>query len=96
MEVDNDEIREDSKQPPTFLETIKNLNLIEGQTALLSCKYSPSNDPNLKIAWLLNGKVTFAFYLLIEMKFLNSKKNFYLIHQIISVLCLQLNFHLLN
>lgn len=56
MEVDIDEIREVSKQPPKFLDTIKNLNLIEGQTASLSCTYSPSDDPNLKIAWLLNGK----------------------------------------
>lgn len=58
MEIDTDEIREASKQPPKFLDTIKNLNLIEGQTALLNCKYSPPDDPNLKIAWLLNGKVT--------------------------------------
>ncbi|CAG9532190.1 unnamed protein product [Cercopithifilaria johnstoni] len=56
MEEDTNDIREASKQPPKFLDTIKNLNLIEGQTALLSCKYSPPDDPNLKIAWLLNGK----------------------------------------
>ncbi|VDK66159.1 unnamed protein product, partial [Onchocerca ochengi] len=56
MEEDIDEMRISSKQPPKFLDTIKNLNLIEGQTALLSCKYSPPDDPNLKIAWLLNGK----------------------------------------
>uniref|UniRef100_A0A915PRJ2 Ig-like domain-containing protein n=1 Tax=Setaria digitata TaxID=48799 RepID=A0A915PRJ2_9BILA len=56
MEEDTDAVREASTQPPKFLDTIKNLNLIEGQTALLSCKYSPVDDPNLKIAWLLNGK----------------------------------------
>nr|CDQ05422.1 BMA-KETN-1, isoform j [Brugia malayi] len=56
MEIDNNELREASKQPPKFLDTIKNLSLIEGQTALLSCKYSPPDDPNLKIAWLINGK----------------------------------------
>ncbi|KAM3716725.1 Kettin [Dirofilaria immitis] len=57
MEEDTDEeVRIFSKQPPKFLDTIKNLSLIEGQTALLSCKYSPPDDPNLKIAWLLNGK----------------------------------------
>ncbi|MCP9264543.1 hypothetical protein DINM_022655 [Dirofilaria immitis] len=44
MEEDTDEeVRIFSKQPPKFLDTIKNLSLIE-------------DDPNLKIAWLLNGK----------------------------------------
>uniref|UniRef100_A0A0N5ALN5 Immunoglobulin I-set domain protein n=1 Tax=Syphacia muris TaxID=451379 RepID=A0A0N5ALN5_9BILA len=49
-----------SKEPPRFLSTLKNLNLIEGQTALLECQFSPTNDPNLKIAWLLNGKALLA------------------------------------
>lgn len=57
MEENGGEIRAASKQSPKFLDTMKNLNLIEGQTALLDCKYAPSDDPNLKIAWLLNGKV---------------------------------------
>lgn len=47
-----------SKEPPKFSSTLKNLSLIEGQTALLECKFSPTDDPNLKIAWLLNGKVS--------------------------------------
>lgn len=63
MEKDHEEMRGPSEQLPKFLDEIKNLNLIEGQTALLSCKYSPPDDPNLKIAWLLNGKVAFCIYL---------------------------------
>ncbi|VDN40728.1 unnamed protein product [Gongylonema pulchrum] len=60
IEEDGGEVRAASKQPPKFLDTVKNLNLIEGQTALLDCKYSPADDPNLKIAWLLNGKAVLA------------------------------------
>ncbi|VDK72603.1 unnamed protein product [Litomosoides sigmodontis] len=55
-QMETEETRIASNQPPKFLDTLKNLSLIEGQTALLSCKYAPPDDPNLKIAWLLNGK----------------------------------------
>lgn len=75
MEMETDESRIASSQPPKFLDTIKNLNLIEGQTALLSCKYSPPDDPNLKIAWLLNGKVTFISIFL-PVLFFNSNETF--------------------
>lgn len=49
-----------SKEPPKFLSPIKSLSLSEGQHALLDCKFTPVDDPNLKIAWLLNGKALLA------------------------------------
>lgn len=58
-----------SKQPPKFTDPFKSLNLIEGQTALLECKYTPADDPNLKIAWLLNGKVEKIFTKVLELNF---------------------------
>ncbi|KAK6027796.1 immunoglobulin I-set domain protein [Ostertagia ostertagi] len=45
-----------SKSAPVFSSKPQTLNLIEGQTARLEFKYSPADDPNIKIVWLLNGK----------------------------------------
>ncbi|VDN06754.1 unnamed protein product [Thelazia callipaeda] len=60
LQSDTNEVRATSTQLPKFLNMIKNLSLVEGQAALLSCTYSPPDDPNLKIAWLLNGKAVMA------------------------------------
>jgi hypothetical protein len=50
-----------SKEPPKFLSQLKSsLQLNEGQQVMLDCKFSPTDDPNLKIAWLLNGKAILA------------------------------------
>ncbi|PIO69613.1 immunoglobulin I-set domain protein, partial [Teladorsagia circumcincta] len=45
-----------SKSAPVFSSKPQTMNLIEGQTARLEFKYSPADDPNMKIVWLLNGK----------------------------------------
>ncbi|VDO27823.1 unnamed protein product [Haemonchus placei] len=45
-----------SKSAPAFAGQLQPLNLIEGQTARLEFKYSPADDPNIKVVWLLNGK----------------------------------------
>lgn len=39
---------------------LNNVSLSEGQHALLDVKFGPTDDPNLKIAWLLNGKPILA------------------------------------
>lgn len=49
-----------SKEVPKFQSQLKALSLNEGQHALLDVKFSPTDDPNLKIAWLLNGKPILA------------------------------------
>uniref|UniRef100_A0AC35GI40 Ig-like domain-containing protein n=2 Tax=Panagrolaimus sp. PS1159 TaxID=55785 RepID=A0AC35GI40_9BILA len=49
-----------SKEPPKFSTQLQSLQLMEGQDALLDVQYSPKDDPNLKIAWLLNGKALLA------------------------------------
>jgi titin len=49
-----------SKEPPKFSSQLQSLQLMEGQDALLDIQYSPKDDPNLKIAWLLNGKALLA------------------------------------
>ena len=49
-----------SKEPPKFASQLQSLQLTEGQNALLDVQYSPKEDPNLKIAWLLNGKALLA------------------------------------
>lgn len=46
----------ESTETPKFTSQLKSVQLCEGQHALLDCKFSPTEDPNLKIAWLLNGK----------------------------------------
>ena len=53
--------REESMPPPSteapkLSSQLQNMSLIEGQAAVFDCKFSPANDPNLKIAWLHNGK----------------------------------------
>lgn len=45
-----------SSAAPKFSSQLKNLQLTEGQHVMLDVKFSPTDDPNLKIAWLLNGK----------------------------------------
>uniref|UniRef100_A0A915DZ78 Ig-like domain-containing protein n=1 Tax=Ditylenchus dipsaci TaxID=166011 RepID=A0A915DZ78_9BILA len=49
-----------STQPPKFTTQLKSLTLNEGQQAMLDVKFSPTDDPNLKVAWLLNGKAILA------------------------------------
>lgn len=49
-----------SSESPKFITPLRSLALVEGQTAVFDCKFSPSSDPNLKIAWLLNGKSILA------------------------------------
>ncbi|KHN81704.1 Titin [Toxocara canis] len=56
----SEEPRVASKEAPKLVAALSNLNLVEGQTARLECKVSPADDPNLKIAWLLNGKAILA------------------------------------
>lgn len=53
----SEEPRVASREAPKLVASLSNLNLVEGQTARLECKFTPADDPNLKIAWLLNGKV---------------------------------------
>ncbi|CAD6198030.1 unnamed protein product [Caenorhabditis auriculariae] len=49
-----------SKSAPTFEGQLQAASLIEGQSARLEIKYTPSEDPNLRVAWLLNGKAILA------------------------------------
>jgi hypothetical protein len=49
-----------STELPKFITSLRSLALIEGQTAVFDCKFSPSGDPSLKIVWLLNGKSILA------------------------------------
>uniref|UniRef100_A0A158P8T2 Titin n=1 Tax=Angiostrongylus cantonensis TaxID=6313 RepID=A0A158P8T2_ANGCA len=49
-----------SKTAPTFQSQLQPLSLIEGQTARFEVKYAPADDPNVKVAWLLNGKAILA------------------------------------
>uniref|UniRef100_A0A913I9R6 Ig-like domain-containing protein n=1 Tax=Strongyloides stercoralis TaxID=6248 RepID=A0A913I9R6_STRER len=45
-----------SKEPPKIDISSSNFNLKEGQSVVFDCKVTPADDPNLKIAWLHNGK----------------------------------------
>ncbi|VDL71694.1 unnamed protein product [Nippostrongylus brasiliensis] len=45
-----------SKAAPTISGQLQPLNLVEGQTARLEVRYAPADDPNMRVAWLLNGK----------------------------------------
>lgn len=45
-----------SKSSPKFEGSLQSQQLVEGQSARLEIKYTPVEDPNLRIAWLLNGK----------------------------------------
>jgi hypothetical protein len=47
-------------EKPKFVTALRSLALVEGQTAVFDCKFTPSNDPNLKIEWLLNGEAILA------------------------------------
>lgn len=49
-----------SRSAPQFQGQLQSLQLIEGQTARLEVKFSPQDDPNLKICWLHNGKALLA------------------------------------
>lgn len=50
----------ESTEAPKFTSKLKSAQLCEGQHALLDCKFTPTEDSNLKIAWLLNGKALLA------------------------------------
>ncbi|TKR69854.1 hypothetical protein L596_021953 [Steinernema carpocapsae] len=45
-----------SKAPPTFAGQLKSQNANQGQNVILQAQVNPADDPNLKIAWLHNGK----------------------------------------
>uniref|UniRef100_A0A0N5C356 Ig-like domain-containing protein n=1 Tax=Strongyloides papillosus TaxID=174720 RepID=A0A0N5C356_STREA len=45
-----------SKEPPKIEVANANFNLKESQSVIMDCKITPADDPNLKIAWLHNGK----------------------------------------
>ncbi|KJH46032.1 immunoglobulin I-set domain protein [Dictyocaulus viviparus] len=49
-----------SKTAPSFSNQLQPLDLIEGQTAQFEIRYTPVDDPNVKVAWLLNGKAILA------------------------------------
>ena len=49
-----------SKSAPAFQGQLQALNLIEGQSARLEIKFTPTDDPNLRIAWLHDGKALLA------------------------------------
>lgn len=49
-----------SKSAPKFNGALQSQQLIEGQSARLEINYTPVDDPNLRIAWLLNGKAILA------------------------------------
>nr|CAD2187170.1 unnamed protein product [Meloidogyne enterolobii] len=57
---EGEEQKPPSREPPKFTSPLKSQTLVEGQHALLDCKFSPTDDPNLKVAWLLNGKPVVA------------------------------------
>lgn len=52
----NDKLIKESTEAPKFITQVKNFQLCDGQKVLLECEFTPADDPNLKIAWLLNGK----------------------------------------
>lgn len=52
----DEELPAPSREAPKLSSQLNSQSVSEGQTAILECKFSPANDPNLKIAWLLNGK----------------------------------------
>ncbi|VDK45179.1 unnamed protein product [Anisakis simplex] len=56
----SEEPRAPSKEAPKLVASFPTMNLIEGQTARFECRITPADDPNLKIAWLLNGKAILA------------------------------------
>ncbi|KAL3105626.1 hypothetical protein niasHT_021729 [Heterodera trifolii] len=45
-----------SQAAPAFSSQLNNQTMMEGQHAMLDLKFTPTDDPNLKVAWLLNGK----------------------------------------
>ncbi|CAD5224123.1 unnamed protein product [Bursaphelenchus okinawaensis] len=49
-----------SKEAPKFLSKLNGATLNEGQHALLDVKFGPTDDPNVKVAWQLNGKPILA------------------------------------
>ncbi|KAF8383875.1 ketn-1 [Pristionchus pacificus] len=49
-----------SKSAPAFLGSLQSAQLVEGQTARLEVKFGPQDDPNLKIAWLKDGRAILA------------------------------------
>merc|ERR1719266_468866 len=44
-------------QPPVFMEQLKTIGAVtEGENVHIDAKVEPTNDPNLRIDWELNGK----------------------------------------
>ncbi|VDN40727.1 unnamed protein product [Gongylonema pulchrum] len=41
---------------PNFHTELRSMEVFDGQPVHLEAKFSPANDPNLKITWLFNGK----------------------------------------
>lgn len=41
---------------PNFHTDLRSMEVFDGQHAHLEAKFSPADDPNLKISWLFNGK----------------------------------------
>uniref|UniRef100_A0A914XU94 Ig-like domain-containing protein n=1 Tax=Plectus sambesii TaxID=2011161 RepID=A0A914XU94_9BILA len=56
----DDDLPPPSTEAPQFLTQLPTLVLTDGQSAVFDCKFTPANDPNLKIAWLLNGHAILA------------------------------------
>ncbi|CAJ0586229.1 unnamed protein product, partial [Mesorhabditis spiculigera] len=54
------QLEQASSQPPQFSGKLQPLSLVEGQAARLEIAYSPAEDPNLRVAWLKDGKALLA------------------------------------
>lgn len=42
---------------PNFHAELRSMEVFNGQLVHLEAKFSPAEDPNLSIAWFLNGKL---------------------------------------
>ncbi|XP_067120871.1 titin [Centruroides vittatus] len=51
-----EEIEELTTQAPVFTQPMRNLQLIENQSAHFECRLIPVGDPKLKVEWFHNGK----------------------------------------
>lgn len=64
-------VEETTTQAPVFTQAMKNLQLVENQSAHFECRLIPVGDNKLKVEWFHNGvaimpgmEVTESFYLM--------------------------------
>lgn len=49
-------IQQGPAKPPQFTKSLKNVEVVEGQTVHLEARLSPTGDSTMKVEWTVNGK----------------------------------------